>query len=76
MSPMILTSVRKLVSSIQDHRKSNIDEDVQMSEPSSYDPNKNAHLKGRRRFNADLLDIQTACNGGLVSNGLKLKSKV
>ncbi|KAF8968508.1 hypothetical protein BDZ97DRAFT_1798782 [Flammula alnicola] len=46
------------------------DEDVNMD---AYDPNKNAHLKGRRRFTADLSDIQEACVAGLVLSGLKLQ---
>jgi len=57
-----------------------IDEDVIMEDSTSmtkkapYDPDKNAHLKGRRRFTADLSDIQEACTGGLVVSGLVLKS--
>jgi ubiquitin-conjugating enzyme E2 Q len=41
----------------------------------SYDPNKNVHLKGRKRFTADLSDIKEACGAGLVLHGLKLKSE-
>jgi len=40
-----------------------------------YDANKNANLKGRRRFNADLSDLQDASAQGLVLNGLRVKSK-
>lgn len=72
---MMLTRSQRLVSSLQDDCKNPIDEDVQMADVSTYDPNKNANLKGRRRFNADLLDIQGACNAGLVFGGLKLKSR-
>jgi hypothetical protein len=56
-----------------------IDDDVVMEDSTSpakkvlYDPEKNAHLKGRRRFTADLSNIQEACAGGLVVNGLMLK---
>ncbi|CAA7264437.1 unnamed protein product [Cyclocybe aegerita] len=53
-----------------------IDEDITMAdvEPTNtYEPNKNAHLKGRRRFNADLADIDQAAKAGLVLNGLKVK---
>ncbi|KAJ3509436.1 hypothetical protein NLJ89_g5227 [Agrocybe chaxingu] len=53
-----------------------IDEDVTMVdvEPQdTYEPNKNAHLKGRRRFNADLADIEQAAKAGLVLNGLQVK---
>ncbi|KDR71552.1 hypothetical protein GALMADRAFT_253891 [Galerina marginata CBS 339.88] len=51
-----------------------IDEDVQMVDVSKvYNPNSNTHLKGRRRFNADLSDIKEACASGLVLSGLKLK---
>jgi len=39
-----------------------------------YDPDKNQSLKGRKRFNADLSDIQEACNIGLSFDGLHLKS--
>ena len=57
-----------------------IDEDVIMEDSTSvakmapYNPDKNAHLKGRRRFTADLSDIREACAGGLVVGGLVLKS--
>ncbi|KAF8881664.1 hypothetical protein CPB84DRAFT_1817227 [Gymnopilus junonius] len=44
-----------------------------MVDVSSYNPNKNGNLRGRRRFNADLLDIQAACDAGLVCSGLRLK---
>lgn len=40
-----------------------------------YNPRRNAHLKGRRRFSADFADIQDACASGLVLHGLKLKSE-
>lgn len=49
------------------------DEDVPMGAP-DYDPNRNAHLKGRRRFNADLSDIQEASLLGFFLHGLKLQS--
>lgn len=39
----------------------------------SYDPNRNAHLKGRKRFTADLADTKEACGAGLLLHGLKLK---
>jgi hypothetical protein len=39
-----------------------------------YNPRRNAHLKGRKRFSADFADIQEACASGLVLHGLKLKS--
>ena len=45
-----------------------------MMKKAPYDPDKNAHLKGRRRFTADLSDIQEACAGGFVVTGLMLKS--
>lgn len=38
----------------------------------SYDPNRNAHLKGRKRFTADLADTKEACGAGLLLHGLKL----
>jgi len=41
----------------------------------SYNSNKNAHLKGRKRFTADLADMKEACGAGLVLHGLKLKSE-
>ena len=40
-----------------------------------YDPNRNAHLKGRKRFTADLADTKEACGAGLLLHGLKLKSE-
>lgn len=40
-----------------------------------YNPNKNAHLKGRRRFVADLNDMREACARGLVFSGLTMKSE-
>jgi ubiquitin-conjugating enzyme E2 Q len=40
-----------------------------------YNPRKNSHLKGRKRFSADFADIQEACASGLVLHGLKLKSR-
>lgn len=49
------------------------DDDVAMGSP-DYDPNRNAHLKGRRRFNADLADIQEASLLGFFLHGLKLQS--
>ena len=39
-----------------------------------YNPKRNSHLKGRKRFTADFADIQEACASGLVLHGLKLKS--
>ncbi|TFK19866.1 hypothetical protein FA15DRAFT_626277 [Coprinopsis marcescibilis] len=39
-----------------------------------YDPNKNAHLKGRRRFNADLEDMKELCSGGYEVHGVLLKA--
>lgn len=41
----------------------------------SYDPNRNTHLKGRKRFTADLVDMKEACSAGLLLHGLKLKSE-
>ncbi|KAF8797821.1 hypothetical protein BYT27DRAFT_7204023 [Phlegmacium glaucopus] len=38
-----------------------------------YNPQKNTHLKGRKRFSADFADSQEACASGLVLHGLKLK---
>jgi hypothetical protein len=51
-------------------------EDVNMDAAPAfaYDANKNAHLKGRKRFTADLSDIQEASLAGLVFSGLKLQS--
>ncbi|TFK43105.1 hypothetical protein BDQ12DRAFT_165045 [Crucibulum laeve] len=40
---------------------------------SAYDPQKNAHLKGRRRFTADLDDIKAECKDGLMFHGLRVK---
>ncbi len=54
-------------------RKDLDNEDVAMGSP-DYDPNRNAHLKGRRRFNADLTDIQEASLLGFFLHGLKLQS--
>jgi len=59
--------------------KFTINDDVVMEDSTSlttkvlYDPEKNAHLKGRRRFTADLSNIQEACAGGLVVSGLMVK---
>jgi hypothetical protein len=36
---------------------------------------KNAHLKGRKRFNADLDDMKAECIGGIVQHGFKVKSR-
>lgn len=36
--------------------------------------NKNAHLKGRRRYNADLDDMKAECSTGLQLNGYTIKS--
>ncbi|KAF9481500.1 hypothetical protein BDN70DRAFT_876298 [Pholiota conissans] len=54
---------------------SDSDDDVNMdtSPTFAYDANRNAQLKGRRRFNADLSDIQEASLCGLVFSGLKLQ---
>ncbi|KAF9566809.1 hypothetical protein CPC08DRAFT_703781 [Agrocybe pediades] len=41
---------------------------------SKYDPNKNANLKGRRRFNTDLQDIKEAALHGLLLSGLRVKT--
>lgn len=38
--------------------------------------NKNAHLKGRKRFNADLADMKDACKGIFQVDGLRVKSEV
>jgi len=43
-------------------------------EGTPYNPKKNTHLKGRKRFSADFADIQEASASGLVLHGLKLKS--
>jgi hypothetical protein len=37
--------------------------------------NKNAHLKGRKRFNADLADMKEACKGIFQVDGLRVKSE-
>lgn len=52
-----------------------IDESADDAAPSTYDPYKNAHLRGRKRFNADLADIREACSAGLVLSGLRIKSQ-
>lgn len=39
-----------------------------------YDVNKNAHLKGRRRFKADLQDLEVLCAAEYEAHGLRLKS--
>jgi ubiquitin-conjugating enzyme E2 Q len=36
---------------------------------------KNNHLKGRRRFNADLDDMKEECTNGFVQHGFKVKSR-
>lgn len=36
---------------------------------------KNAHLKGRKRFNADLDDMKEGCIGSIAQNGFKVKSR-
>lgn len=36
---------------------------------------KNAHLKGRKRFNADLHDMKEECTGGIVQHGFRIKSR-
>ena len=40
-----------------------------------YDPNKNAHLKGRRRFNADLEDVKELARDGYQVQGLIVKGE-
>lgn len=57
----------------QDTDKKMIDESADATGSSKYDPLKNKHLKGRRRFNADLADIGEACSAGLVLKGLRVK---
>ena len=39
-----------------------------------YDINKNAHLKGRKRFKADLEDMELMSVAGYAVKGLRLKS--
>ena len=36
---------------------------------------KNAHLKGRKRFNADLGDMKEECVSGIAQHGYKVKSR-
>jgi hypothetical protein len=36
---------------------------------------KNNHLKGRKRFNADLDDMKEECTSGIVQHGFKVKSR-
>jgi len=36
---------------------------------------KNAHLKGRKRFNADLDDMKEESVGGIIQHGFKVKSR-
>lgn len=36
---------------------------------------KNAHLKGRKRFNADLDDMKEECIGGIIQHGFNVKSR-
>lgn len=38
------------------------------------DTNKNAHLKGRRRFMADFRDVEDECKEGFAAYGLHIKS--
>jgi len=38
-------------------------------------PEKNAHLKGRRRYKADLDDLKEECKAGFMSQGLLVKSR-
>ncbi|KAF6754673.1 hypothetical protein DFP72DRAFT_812438 [Ephemerocybe angulata] len=40
----------------------------------AYDPSKNAHLKGRRRFKADLEDMQIMSAAGYTMKGLRLSN--
>jgi hypothetical protein len=47
---------------------------VDDSQHPNYDPNKNAKLKGRKRFKADLTDLQEAVKSGLVFDSLVVKS--
>lgn len=56
---------------------SNADQDSIMADATLipvYDPDKNQSLKGRKRFSADLSDIQEACNIGLSFDALRLQS--
>ncbi|TEB26206.1 hypothetical protein FA13DRAFT_1795840 [Coprinellus micaceus] len=39
-----------------------------------YDVNKNSHLKGRRRFKADLQDLEVLCAAEYEAHGLRLKT--
>lgn len=41
----------------------------------AYDPAKNAHLKGRRRFKADLEDLEVFAAAGYVMKGMRLASE-
>lgn len=47
---------------------------VDDSKRSTYDPNRNGNLKGRKRFNADLLDLQEAVESGLNFDSLVVRS--
>jgi hypothetical protein len=63
-----------------DHPSSNglLYNDVAMADETQrqvYNPDRNENLKGRKRFNADLTDIQVASNAGLVFSGLTVKSE-
>ena len=61
-----------------DHPSSNGLLDVVMADETQrhvYNPDRNENLKGRKRFNADLTDIQAASNAGLVFSGLTVKSE-
>ncbi|KAF8151436.1 hypothetical protein B0H34DRAFT_727589 [Crassisporium funariophilum] len=42
----------------------------------TYNPKGNTHLRGRKRFSADLSDIREACATGLAFHGLKIKSSL
>lgn len=53
------------------------DNDIIMVDASqNYDPNKNGNLKGRKRFNADLADLQEAVKFGLTFDSLVVKSEL
>jgi len=48
---------------------------VDASQQRNYDSNKNGKLKGRKRFNADLADLQEAAKMGLNFDSLVVKSE-
>jgi ubiquitin-conjugating enzyme E2 Q len=51
-----------------------IDMDIDSGLQIVYDINKNAHLKGRKRFKADLEDMELMSIAGYALKGLRLKS--